>query len=450
MSSYTFKNSNICPCYKPFHETNLPTSLINRFQIYKSDSNTDMYPMLYHFLSSQADRRRTEKGNIIYKLSDLLFIGVAGQLAGLRTRRSCLEYARSHLSFLNRHGILLNGVPSEATLLRADNGLDYENLIEEFQKLMMTLFLIVTSPACGCTPVASSRSSLSYDREKWELLSRILAIDGKCLNGTKDERGRSPNVMTAYRAGVSMPISMVACDSKENEIPGGQRLVRMADVSGLIVTADAISCQRDTIKAILDGGGDYVIGLKENQKRFYWDCEDMTIPASDIFHEEDELIGGKIVRYTCETYRDLSQISVADKWEGLSQIVKVTKESQKKNAGDGISRESRYYITSLGYGAQSMLFIIRCHWQIENGLHWRLDVEYNQDRTRREKRSSGLNLDVLVKVAFALRVLGASIYDSNNTRNRGCSAMRAVNDRAKVDFVYAMSLFGMTDNTDNN
>ena len=173
---------------------------------------------LKEFVKSVPDYRRTDKGNYKYRLEDILLLVILGRLGKCITRPDIIRFGERNLKRFRSLGILLNGVPSEPTLCRIFKHIDDEAMSERM-----------------------SEFTSAFHDELVGLAGDIICIDGKAMRGTVLENGRNPDIVSAYslKGGVTLATDM--CEEKSNEITSVPRLLDKVDVSGCIVTADAMS-----------------------------------------------------------------------------------------------------------------------------------------------------------------------------------------------------------------
>ncbi len=249
-------------------------------------------------------------------------------------------------------------------------------------------------------------SELSLCLTNWIAVERekhsVIAIDGKTICGSGNEKHKAYHVVSAFVAENQLTIDEICVEEKSNEITAVPELLDLIDVKGAIVTADAMSCQKKIVEKIKKKKADYVIGLKQNQPAFYKDVEDYfnefskeisSIVTNDKGH-------GRIEKREYRLLTDISWLEPKTEWQGLNAIGMATSTVIEKNE---THQFTRYFITSLT-DIKEFAYSVRKHWAIENQLHWCLDVIFNEDASRARKDYSPLNLNVLRKTALNLLV----------------------------------------------
>ena len=184
----------------------------------------------------------------------------------------------------------------------------------------------------------------------------------------------------------------------------------MLELSGCIVTIDAMGCQKEIARRIVDRGADYLLAVKENQGQLYQDLRDLFEAGDgtgldDLPHDYATTLNkghGRIERRECWAIDDpgcLDYLSTAGDWPGLRSVVKV--ECHRETEA-GATVQARYYISSLEASAQRQLAAARGHWSIENSLHWSLDVTFREDQSRVRKDHGPQNMATLRQISHNL------------------------------------------------
>ena len=333
------------------------------------------------FALSVPDFRRPDKGNIRHRLADIIMLMILGRASGHVARSEIIEFGRHNLNRFRKMGMLRNGVPSEATMCRAEQGID---------ELSMAGRMRAFAEAC--------HARLLKDKAGME----IICVDGKAMRGTVLSGGSSPDIVSAYSPSTGITLATEACHEKSNEIKAVPRLIDRIDVAGKIVTADAMAMQKDIIDRIRKKGGDFLIELKANQRSLRYGIEDKIrtrIPLHS-YTEGPELGHGRIETRTYRIHDGLGMIADREKWGGCMTVVEYESDTVSKSTG-AHSTERRLYVTSLAADTPLLGAIVRTHWSIES-MHWGLDVNLQQDRIRRRSSRSARNLDTIQRIVHSV------------------------------------------------
>lgn len=233
-------------------------------------------------------------------------------------------------------------------------------------------------------------------------------------------------------------------EEKSNEIKAIPELLRLLDLRGTTVTIDAMGCQTSIAQTIVDGGGDYLLPVKENQPTLsdeiqvcFAEADDGRLRATDEqprpqlerFQEVDKGHGRLEIR-TVEICRDLDWITTSNRWTGLSFVARIVRERTVLTSHK-TSTETAYYIGSDPTAtAEAVADSIRRHWQIENQLHWVLDVAFREDEARHRAKNAAENMTLL-------RHFALNIIKNDRFRKLGVANSRK---RAGWDRGYLLSL----------
>jgi predicted transposase YbfD/YdcC len=207
---------------------------------------------------------------------------------------------------------------------------------------------------------------------------------------------------------VGLVLGQVAVDHKSNAITAIPKLLELLDVSGAMVTIDAMGCQKEIATKIREGDGDYVLSVKENQPNLLADIaqcfaeglENQFAGLEYSWHEEVYRGHGRIETVLVETILNPPGIRDQDLWKDLKAITLVF--CQREEPGKETTTETRYYIGSRAVQAASYAYAIRGHWGIENGLHWVMDVSFDEDQCRIRTDHSAENMALLRRLALSL------------------------------------------------
>lgn len=336
---------------------------------------------LTDFAFSIPDFRRTGKGNHRHELGDIIILMILARMSKCVGRADIIEFGRHNLGRFKSMGMLGNGVPSEATLFRVENGIDELGF-------------------------AGRMAALSKDFHD-ELVKtctflEIICIDGKAMRGTVRGNGRNPDIVSAYSPSTGITLATEACKEKSNEIKAVPLLLDKIDIAGRLVTADAMSMQKDIIDRIREKDGHFLIELKANQRALRYGVEDKIKHAVPLFsHSEGPELGhGRIEKRTYNVYDGLELIADKDKWGGNLTVVEFIARSTRKSTGTETT-ETRLYVSNLPVETPWIGKAVRNHWSIES-MHWGLDFNLLQDSIKRKSTKAARNLDTIQRIVYSL------------------------------------------------
>jgi len=239
---------------------------------------------------------------------------------------------------------------------------------------------------------------------------QVVAIDGKALRRSFDKASSKSaiHMVSAWATANSISLGQVVTDEKSNEITAIPKLLEILEISGCLVTIDAMGCQKEIAQQIVNQGADYVLAVKDNQPKlcaaigdfFSEQLEDDLRSVPHRQHETHEKGHGR----RDDRYYYLAKLPadfpLADEWPGLKAIgmaVRVT-EHDDGRASDDV----RYYIVSRYTSGKRFAEAVRGHWGIENSLHWQLDVTFQEDQCRVRKGHADANFSLLRRSSLSL------------------------------------------------
>ena len=324
------------------------------------------------------DPRRVTKGNLKHPLIDIVFLVISAVVSGCNEWESIEMFGKGQIQWLRKYYPYKNGIPSHDTLNRVFSAMD--------SKVFGDCFLQWTRGLCNL-----------HEEE-------IIAIDGKTIRGSYDTRSNQSalHIVSAYASKNRLCLGQVQTEEKSNEIKAIPELLDLLFLEKSTVTIDAMECQREIVKKIIDKKADYVIAVKNNQKELYEQIKklfNVTQAASiSIDNNKDH---GRVETRKCTVIEDLTFFDEAHLWEGVKSVVRIQTDrwsviTEKK------ASEERFYISSHKSDARLLNDIIRNHWSVENKLHWVLDVVFNEDSSRRRKGNGSVNFNIISKIALGL------------------------------------------------
>jgi predicted transposase YbfD/YdcC len=338
-------------------------------------------------LAAVPDPRR-QCQNLWHPLVDVLVLGFCGVLCGCEDFVEIETFARSKEDFFRRFLELPHGIPSHDTFRRVFQAVCPQALqgclIQWLKDVRPT-----ESPADG----------------------EVIAIDGKTLRRTFDRaRGLGAlHLVSAWATSNGLTLGQVAVDAKSNEITAIPRLIELLDLKDCVVTIDAAGCQKDVAAQIVAKEADYVLALKDNQPTLHRQVTDHFLerlteenPDGKMrCHRQVEKGHGRTETRATFVAPATPEMVAPGLWAGLATIVMVIRRCVDHATGK-TSDEVRYFISSLPAKVKRLAGAVRQHWGIENGLHWVLDVAFNEDRMRQRDRNGIENLALLNRLAVSL------------------------------------------------
>lgn len=336
---------------------------------------------------------RAEHGRKLHKLLDILVIAICAAICGADTWEDVETFGKAKKEWFKEFLELPNGIPSHDTFNRVFNRLDPQ----QFQSCFMDWISAVSQVTSG----------------------QVIAIDGKVLRRSHDQGvGKAAiDMVSAWATANHLVLGQVKVDEKSNEITAIPELLKALEISGCIVTIDAMGCQTEIAAEIIEQEADYVLALKDNQgnlhedvKLLFDDLEDSDYKAYLYdYHKTVNKGHGRIEIRECWTISDpeiLKHLRGFDRWKKLATVSRIR---SQRWIGDEKSCEDRYHIASKASpassgitGAERILSAVRSHWGIENQLHWCLDIAFDEDRCRVRKDHGAENFAILRHIALNL------------------------------------------------
>ena len=336
-------------------------------------------PLLGH-ISLIPDPRMKNKCQ--HKLEDIVMISICAVLCGADDWNSISGFGSSKKDWFLEFLELPNGIPSHDTFRR--------------------VFSILS-------PDAFRDFFSSWVRDIAGVINGVVAIDGKTLRRSHDKRLgiNAIHMVSAWAADNHMVIGQVKTEEKSNEITAIPKLLKILALRGCIITIDAMGCQKAIATQVIDQEGDYLLAVKDNQKKLADSIKAIFAGVDGPKHEDysvDYHEATELSRDRWETRRHWmieidDQFECKAEWKGLKTIGMV--ESERIIRGKK-SIERRYYIGSIEKDAVLFGRSVRQHWGIENSLHWRLDMGFREDESRIRKGFSGENFAVMRHMAINL------------------------------------------------
>ena len=328
-----------------------------------------------HFSDVQDPR---QQGKVGHPLINLIFITICGTLCGADNWVAIEAFGNPQVEWLSKYLNLEKGIPSHDTLGDTFAVIDPEQFGQGF---------------------------LNWMQAVCELVAGVIAIDGKKLRRSHDKRlGKEAiHMVSAWGEANGVVLGQQKVDEKSNEITAIPLLLEALDLTGCIITIDAMGCQTEIAENIVDQDADYILSLKGNQGQLHEDVAEMfayfeKIEFADIDHDYHKTVNkehGRIEIRECWTFNPhewAPYFRTLDKWKGLQSVAMVRAQRQ---IDDKVTMETRFAISSLPSQTELILQSIRRHWGIENKLHWVLDVAFREDLSLVRQGHAAENLAVI-------------------------------------------------------
>jgi len=337
---------------------------------------------IFEYFASLPDPRIDRRKR--HQLMDILVIAICAVICGADGWVSVAEFGKSQLAWFKKFLDLPNGIPSHDTFGRVFSLLDPEKLTE-------------------CFTNWTARIAELTDNQ-------VIAIDGKTLRRSFDTASsKGPiHMVSAWACENGLILGQVKTHEKSNEITAIPKLLDILDISGCIVTIDAMGCQKKIAKEIIERGGDYILSLKGNHGTFNEEVREFFEFAEgekfkDIAYDYAETLEGdhgRIERRRIWSTSEIDWFAEKRSWEGLRSFGMIECE---RIVGEKSSVQRRYFISSLpGDNAKQFGKAVREHWHIENKLHWSLDISFREDDSRIRIGHAAANMGILRHIALNL------------------------------------------------
>jgi predicted transposase YbfD/YdcC len=320
-----------------------------------------------------------------YKLIDILIMTIYGLLCGLKDFTNIADFMKLKEDYFTELLNLENGTPSHDCLSDLFASID--------SKKFMEIFIEWTKD------IVETKSG------------KNISIDGKAVKSATDKinNGNIPYIVSAFIGEIGLSIGQVKVDDKSNEITAIPDLLDLLEIDDAIVTIDAIGTQEEIVNKIVSKKAHYVLPVKDNQKELrkqiksQFDSYNNLYGNPEIMHKKTlETNHGRTEEREYFLTYNISKIENKDKWKTVNAIA-YTMVSRVEN--DETIITENYYIIDYQITIDKLMEAIRDHWNIECGLHWRLDVILDEDHSRNRVENSINNLAIMRKIVFNLASL---------------------------------------------
>lgn len=353
------------------------------------------------------------QGRCDHKLVDIILIAVCAVLCGAESWSEVEEFGQAKETWLEQYLELSAGIPSHDTFSRVFRLLNAAEFQRRFMRWVEQHFQVPRG--------------------------EVIAIDGKTARGSRDRfRGQDAiHLVSAWASETGVLLGQRKVEAKSNEITAVPELLKLLFIKGCVVTVDALNCQKDIARAVIDGGADYVFALKANHPQLHQDVIDWFDWAHqrnfrDVHHDFHQTINkghGRLEIRRCWAIHDplaLESMGHYEGWIGLQTVVRVQRE---RRIDDKIHRETVYYLSSLPPDAERILAVTRAHWSVENTFHWTMDVVFGEDASRVRLDEAPENFAIIRHIAMNLL-----------KRHPGKQSLKRKRFRAALDDTFLLQL----------
>ena len=327
---------------------------------------------------------RDERGKK-YKLIDILIMTIYGLLCGLKDFTNIADFMKLKEDYFTKLLNLENGTPSHDCLSDLYASIDPK----QFMKIFIEWTKDILEKKTG----------------------KKISIDGKAIKSATDKinNGNIPYIVSAFIGEIGLSIGEVKVDDKSNEITAIPELLDLLDIEGATITIDAIGTQEDIVNKIVNKGGHYVLPVKDNQRilkkeiKSQFDSYNNLLGNPEVFHKSTlDKDHGRIEEREYYLTYNTSKITDKEKWNTVNAVayMRVTRTER-----DETTITDNYYIIDNKIEIDKLIDAIRDHWNIECGLHWRLDVILDEDHSTNKVGNSIENLSIIRKIIFNLASL---------------------------------------------
>jgi len=338
-----------------------------------------------HIFENIPDPRAEKNPNKLYTVAQIVFQTIAAVTSGCEHWTEVEDFGEDKREWIGKYVEVGETMPS------------HDTLSDFFKRLkgdvFRGIFIEWTRGICQLTD------------------GEVVAIDGKTMRRSHQRSvGKEAiHLISAWASSNKIVLAQQAVDSKSNEITAIPALLRLLELKGALVSIDALGCQHEIAKQIVDAGADYLLAVKGNQGQLLEGVQDcfklQQVTSTKTTVEKQH---GRIETRTCCLITKPTEILEIEKWTQLTSVIRIHSKREILAAGK-TTEETRYYICSKTLSASEALDSIRSHWSIENNLHWVLDVAFREDESRMSSGDSDQNFALIRKIVVNLLAMDKSV-----------------------------------------
>jgi predicted transposase YbfD/YdcC len=342
-------------------------------------------------LSSVVDFRIDRRKK--FPLYEILMIAVCAMIDGAKGPTDFERFGKAKFKLLKKFLPLRNGIPSHDTFRRVLGKID---------------------------PKRFNAATVKWLESIADVTGDVISIDGKLLRRALTTDCKMPCIVSAHSNRTRLVIGQVKAHEKSNEITAIPNLLDVLYLKGAIVTIDAAGCQKKIVRKILKRGAGYVISLKGNQSKMHDEIRAfMQDPAFRKKFRKAKTVDnghGRVETRTCWQTDDIDWFEDKYKWAGLRSVCMVESVVYDKSTRKTTS-ETRFFISSLPADPKRALEAIRAHWGVE-AMHWILDMDFDEDRSRARREDLAENLAMLRHVVINVLRLDKSVFGGISVKRK--------------------------------
>ena len=347
--------------------------------------NQNCYELLSKFEGITDPRIERKK---LYPLNEILFLVVNAVISGFSEWEEIVDFGEEKIRWLRHYLPYKECIPSHDTINRVMGMINYRDFEAFFVSWVEGMALTVGG--------------------------KVINIDGKKLRASVDKilqqtahsaGGKSAiHLVEAWCGELNLCLGQYKTEDKSNEIKAIPALLDMLEISGSTITIDAMGCQKDIAAKIIDKEGDYILGLKGNQETIHQAVKELFEKHEGPIdsHTSENIGHGRIEVRECRVLEaELLDESLRKEWKGLNALIEICS-TRLIEASKQHTVECRYYLGSKKQSAMLYNQQIRSHWGIENQLHWAMDVQFGEDKSRKRAANSAQNFGLIRRMALNL------------------------------------------------
>lgn len=328
----------------------------------------------------------------LYNLAAIIFQTISAVISGCDSWSEIELFGHTKRDWLAQYVSIPNGTPS------------HDTLSDLFKRLDWSVFE-------HCFRNWTSLISDLLDQD-------LVVFDGKRLPGSYDHYSNKSaiHMVSAWSTETQLVLAQQKVAEKSNEITAIAALLESLELNGAIVSIDAMGCQKEIAAQIIVNQADYILALKANQENLFEQVQNEFNRQKLPTHNCIEKGHGRITNWEVAVQSNLTFIDDAHQWKEMKSVVKLTTKTTRV-INNKISSQDRYYISSLKQTPEKFNELIPKHWQIENNLHWTLDVQFNDDLSRISNENADQNFSLVRKIAL-------NIINQTKTKAMSVNRMR--------------------------